>query len=376
MITGTYNGDYLGIPLEHSYSEVWLFAIIASIPYVLLYFFILKIKVDDLNANKLPSFFLPFSIAVLFISLILTLSYGVGMMAQGIYSVPSFLKPFVVLINRVDALVLSSILILSPYVKWRYAIIIGVLICLISFYRGSLMFLPIVFFLFYFRFMTYSDFLGKTNRLSKFMTVILFSILLVVILQNISYLYELREAIRGLESQDFPIFELIFGKFIGRLSNLSSLLRFDLYSQHYLASIDQLPYFAFLIDSLKAIWGGFLSVPVMNHYDYWTLINDPWGFRVYAQQTGIIPALGLSFFKSPVILMLDIFVIIICIYYVVRLFTFFLGINGKYAAMTIIIFAILSGAPNQFSNPLFHLIVIWFILLSFRLFIYQFNKNL
>ena len=76
-------------------------------------------------------------------------------------------------------------------------------------------------------------------------------------------------------------------------------------------------------------------------------------FRVYAQQTGLIPALGLSFFKSPIILLLDIFVITICIYYVVRLFTFFLGVNGKYAAMTIIIFAILSGAPNQFGPTLY-----------------------
>ena len=47
MITGTYNGDYLGVPLEHSNMEVWLFAIIASMPYLFLYFFILKIKVDE-----------------------------------------------------------------------------------------------------------------------------------------------------------------------------------------------------------------------------------------------------------------------------------------------------------------------------------------
>jgi hypothetical protein len=96
----------------------------------------------------------------------------------------------------------------------------------------------------------------------------------------------------------------------------------------------------------------------MAHYIYYTLILDANSFGSYAMQTGVIPALGLSWMKSPIIMVFDIAITVLSIFYTVRLSTIFLGYSGKYLAMSLLIFAILSGAPSQFSLPIFHLAVV------------------
>jgi len=191
-------------------------------------------------------------------------------------------------------------------------------------------------------------------------------ILLAFLLYFAPELYGIRDSIRGVETQQHPAHEFIFGKLIGRFSNLPALLmfegRYDLFNQR----IDELQVFSYLADCLKYIWGGFIKTPVMNHYDYFTSILDPDAAGFYAMQTGVIPAMGLSMMKSPLIMIFDMLITCLSIYYTVRLSTFFLGYSGKYLAMALQVFAILSGAPNQFSNPVFHLLLLAIIFLVIK----------
>ena len=96
-----YNGDFLGVPLRQSHAEVWIAAAIASLPYLILFFMIYRIAPTNIKSVYIPNLFLYFSLIILTISLLLTVFYGVGMMATGIYSVPSIIKPVVVVINRI-----------------------------------------------------------------------------------------------------------------------------------------------------------------------------------------------------------------------------------------------------------------------------------
>ena len=106
----------------------------------------------------------------------------------------------------------------------------------------------------------------------------------------------------------------------------------------------------------------------MNHYDFFTSINDHYAAGFYAMQTGTIPALSISMMKSPAILLIDLALTILCIYLVVKLSTFFLGEYGKYLSITLLILPVLSGAPNQFSAPIFNLIVISVIYILIKYF--------
>ena len=144
-----YNGDFLGIPLKQSHSQVWLYSIYASLPYIFLYYIVLKVKPLSRHPLEIPKQFVLFSYFLLIASLILTIVYGVGMMAQEIYSVPSLIKPLVVLINRIEPLSLVCILLLSPYVKWRTAIFLSTMLFTVFIFRGSLSALPILFIVFF-----------------------------------------------------------------------------------------------------------------------------------------------------------------------------------------------------------------------------------
>lgn len=368
-----YNGDFLGVPLRQSHAEVWLTAAIASLPYLILFLMIYKIAPTNIQPVYITNLFLYFSLIILIISLLLTVFYGVGMMATGIYSVPSIIKPIVVVINRIEPITLSSILLLSPYIKWRAALIIASLLLLITIFRGSLMTVPILLMIFFYRFLINSNY--KSNLNSTFWIFLLSSLIIVFIIYFLPQIYEIRDSMRGVSANSMPIFDLIFGKLIGRMSNLSALLIFDWRFDLFKESIDQLPYFSYLIDTLKYVWGGFIKTPVMNHYDYFTSINDHYAYGFYAMQSGTIPAIGISIMKSPAIGIFDIMLTFICIYYVIKLTTFFLGENGKYLAMILMVFPVLSGAPNQFALPIYNFIFIIIIFIVVKYLSYNYKKK-
>ena len=308
----------------------------------------------------LPRLFVLFVLIILILSLVLTVTYGVGMMAQGIYSIPAPLKPIAVLINRIDPVVIAGILILSPYVKFRTAVLAAGLLLLITLARGSLQYVPFTLLVCFYRFMSQEKRLSKAKEKSKLTIYILFFIITAILINFAPKLYEFRESIREIEdiNINYEFYEFLFGKLIGRLSNLSALLMFDGSYDLFYQRIDELQPFAYLIDCLKYFWGSVIKTPVINHYDYFTSILDPNALGFYAMQTGVLPAMGLSWIKSPIIMVFDIAITVLSIFYTVRLSTFFLGYYGKYLAMSLLIFAVLSGAPNQFSLPIFHLAVV------------------
>lgn len=360
-----YNGDFQGIPIEHSNFEVWKYACIASIPYLVLYFLILKIKPNKINPIKLPKYYILFTIIILIISLILTLYFGVGIVGAKLYEAPLLLKPFIVIVNRIDPIVLAGILILSPYVKNRTALLAACLIILITTYRSSLQYLPFTLLLLFYRFMSFDEGV-KSHKYKKIKISIIFLLITILIVNYSQELFKYRDSLRNFEPLNIELKEFIFGRLIGRLSNLSALLifehKYDVFYQH----ISELDSLAYLVDMLKYFWGGFTQDLGISHYDYFTSMLDPNALGFYAMQTGVLPALGMSLMKSPLVLIFDIISTYICIFYTVRLSAYFLGERGKYLAMSLLIFAVLSGAPNQFSLPAINLLVIVIIFIIIK----------
>ena len=355
---GVYNGDFQGIPLKHSYFDVWGYACIASIPYLILYYIVSRVAPISATPIILPKLFVLFLLIILVLSLVLTVTYGVGMMAQGIYTTPAPLKPFVVLVNRIDPVIIAGILILSPFVKIRTALLAAGLLIIITIFRGSLQYVPFTLLVCFYRFISHQKRTLKVKKSRKLTTYTLLFIFIVFIINFAPDLYKFRESIRGVEAKNYDFYEFVFGKLIGRFSNLSALMIFEANYNLFYQRIDELQPFAYLVDCLKYFWGSFIKTPVMAHYVYFTAVLDPNAFGFYAMQTGVLPAMSLSWMKSPIIMVFDIAITGLSIFYTVRLSTFFLGYSGKYLAMSLLIFAVLSGAPSQFILPVFHLVVV------------------
>jgi len=357
---GIYNGDFQGIPIDQSNFEVWVNACTASIPYLVLYMIILKTTPLRVSPIKLPKVFVIFAIVILILSLILTLTYGVGIIGKEIYQAPILLKPFIVVISRIDVVVLTGILILSPYINIRTALLAASLLLMITLYRTSLQYVAFVSLLLFYKFMLSNN--HKINKYNNQKIILIFLIIVAFITYITPDLYSFRDELRGSVSEGMEIEDFIFGRLIGRLSNLSALLIFESRYVLFNNDIDQLYSLSYLADTLKYFWGSFTSVLIISHYDYFTSILDPSAFGFYAMQTGVLPALGLSLMKSPIVMIFDAFVTCLFVFYTVRLSTFFLGESGKYLAMSLLIFAVLSGAPSQFSLPMIHLVVIAVVL--------------
>lgn len=379
VTNGTYNGDFDGIPTVHSKFEIWFYAGIASIPYLILYYIILKTAPMNVEPIRLPKLFIFFGFMVLILTLALTLNYNVGMVGKGLYSVPGLMKPLVVLINRIDTVTLAGIFILSPYIKFRNMVLVTALLLCISILRGSLQSVPFVLLLLFYRslmFDTHSLMPAKSKKLIIYTFLFILGLFLIYFAQT---LYEIRDMVRGAAESIRKIpttYEFIFGKLIGRFSNISALLMFNGRYDLFYNRIEELQDFSYLLDCLKYIWGSFIKIPIMNHYDYFTSILDPDAYGFYAMQTGVLPVMSLSMMKSPIIMIFDVLITCLLVYYTVRLATFFLGYSGKYLAMSLLIFATLSGAPSQFSNPVFQLIVIMIIFLIIKYLVTTKGKTL
>lgn len=373
---GIYNGDFQGIPIEQSNFEVWVYACIASMPYLVLYLIILRVTPNKVRPIKLPKFFVMFSIVILILSLILTLTYEVGVIGKEIYQAPILLKPFIVVISRIDPVVLAGILILSPYVKIRTALLAVGLLLMITLYRSSLQYVAFTLMLLYYKFMLSDKYTKKQNKNNKSKIIVIFFIITALIIYIAPELYRFRDELRGSVSEEMGVESFILGKLIGRLSNLSVLLIFESRHDLFNYNIDRLHSLSYLADTLKYFWGSFTKILIISHYDYFTSILDSNALGFYAMQTGVLPALGLSLMKSPIVMILDVFVTFLFVFYTIRLSTYFLGVSGKYLAMSLLIFAVLSGAPSQFSLPMINLAVIAIVLKIIKYFSIVSGKKL
>jgi hypothetical protein len=272
--------------------------------------------------------------------------------------------------------VLAGIMILSPYTKIRTAVLAAALLLMITLYRSSLQYVFFVMILLFYKFILSNANAKKINRNNNLKVVGIFFILTALIIYIAPDLYRFRDELRGSVSEEMEVEKFIFGKLIGRLSNLSALLifesRYDIFNYY----IDRLHSLSYLADTFKYFWGSFTKILLISHYDYFTSIIDSNAFGFYAMQTGVLPALGLSLLKSPIVMILDVFVTLLFIFYTIRLSTYFLGVSGKYLAMSLLIFAVLSGAPSQFSLPMINLAVIAIVLKIIKYFSIVSGKKL
>jgi ABC-type phosphate/phosphonate transport system permease subunit len=193
------------------------------------------------------------------------------------------------------------------------------------------------------------------------------SVILTVFIIAGPQLFEYRDEIRGAQTKEVEMEEFILGKVSGRLSNLTALLIFNSRYEQFSNNIYELHYMSYFADTLKYFWGGFTKNLLPTHYDYFTSVLDPNAMGYYAMMTGTIPALGLSYMMSPMIMLFDLFVTYVFIIYTLKLSTYILGSYGKILAFSMLIFAVLSGAPGQFSILMINLTVILILIKTFNI---------
>ena len=113
LYAGSLNGDFTAY--EDINKFVLFLAFVASIcPFYFLYLYLKQKQIKECSSIGEIKYFDTVVISLLVINIFLALKYKVGRLAShDIYQVPFFVKPFIVIVNRIDAYIISGYFIVS-----------------------------------------------------------------------------------------------------------------------------------------------------------------------------------------------------------------------------------------------------------------------
>jgi len=298
-------------------------------------------------------------IALLLFDIFLSLTYKVGLYAQSqIYDVPFFLKPLIVIVNKLDMYVLCGLLLMSSrFSRFIKIIVIGLLVVL-SISRASI-------FVFLFLFLVFIANGQIKFRIKQF---IIFFIVLTVTFGFLPKLFEYREVLRKGDdakkieiSDNEKLNDFIKSKVIGRISSLSSVTYFYQNNQYISETKNKVKDFEYIIEFFRPFYGGIIKENKIGYTYYFTNFYDDTAGVDYGIMYGLPSVLLLSYIKGVFILLLNLILIICAIYIIIFFSSYLFGKNHKEFSFVLLFYPMMSGVSSEFGQILLYLLFISFI---------------
>lgn len=358
IITGTYNGDFIGVKV--TISPLLLFGnfIISIIPYLILWLFYKHYRGKSVRHPIKINMIIFYKgvILTLVLHLIVTLLFGVGKMAADDYHAPAILVPFIQILNRFSPVYFGGLFILMSDNKKKNIVvaILIIIVCIARFSLGAFFYLSLIYY-----FKNYSS----VTRFLKTHFVITLLILIVspIVLQ---FLFSSRDNLRGQENYKYSTALIIPGRVIGRISSFSNSAYFleNMLSFKWAATKEMDPdYFS------KELISGILGVKYTTDDrpariilgDYYAKIKNI-GFMV-----GIPGTLIMSYLYSNSTFWINLFLLLLVICLSFKTFRL---IDSPFCNEYVIIFMIFpmtSGVGNEFTFTITcFLVIIMFFKIS------------
>lgn len=363
LFTGSLNGDFTAF--EDINIFVLFLSFIASIsPFCFLYLYLKQKEIKEYSSIGEIKYFDTVVISLLVVDVFLALKYEVGRLAShDIYQVPFFVKPFIVVVNRIDAYVVSGYLIVSNLFSKKSNIIVIALLVILSLSRASV-------FVFLFLVLIYS-LSGKLNFSLKKLAV--FAVVFALTFQFIPLLFDYRESLRnGDEAKLIQIFDttelvkFVLDKLIGRVSSLSAVEYFFEHYHQIVAVKNQIGDFDFIIEFFRPFYGGVFRDELKSYTYFFTNIYDANAGSDYGVMYALPGVLLLSFIKGIHVLLLNLVFIISVIIFIVQLASFLFGSVYREFVFLLLFGPLMSGVPAEFGQLLFYLLVLAFLKLLYR----------
>lgn len=363
LFSGSLNGDFTAF--EDINMFVLFLTFIASIsPFCFLYFYLKQKELKEYSALGEIKYFDTAIISLLVVNIFLALKYEVGRLAShDIYQVPFFVKPFIVIVNRIDAYVISGYLIVSNLFSKKSNIIVIVLLIILSLSRASV-------FVFLFLILIYS-LSGKLSFSLK--KLVIFVVIFLLTFQFIPMLFDYRESLRnGDEAKLIQIFDttelvkFVLAKLIGRVSSLSAVEYFFEHYHQIVAVKNSIGDYDFIIEFFRPFYGGVFRDELKSYTYFFTNIYDPNAGSDYGVMYALPGVLLLSFIKGLHVLLMNVVFIIMIIVFIVRLASFLFGNIYREFVYILLFGPLMSGVPAEFGQLLFYLLVLSFLKLLYR----------
>lgn len=369
VFTGNYNGDHLGKSTTLNQWELFINLLYNILPYIVL-FGLYKFSKRTKSEYKIS---VPIKLLGQFIFLIaifqitVTALFGVGRMGHAIYEAPAFFKPFIQISNRIDLIFGLFVYGLFVDTKNKTQFILWGLILVLAIFKNSLG--VFMFFAFYLV-LKYHDYVFSFIK-KRWLLTIFFLLLSPII---ISILYEIRTNLRNEDNLtiDFrkmqvdSFSEVIFGKFIARLSSFSN----SAFIIEKGKKIEQLARgnfttFQYTKEALIPLYGKIIDSKIT----YSSIQNIAAGGSKYTSlMNGTYGSLLIGSYVSRIVFFVNLFTLLLLI-----IFTFFLSNFIRHDKIKEILFFffcfnVLGGVSAHFFTTLFSTVLYMFLFLIFNSF--------
>jgi hypothetical protein len=368
LYAGSLNGDFTAY--EDINKFVLFLAFVASIcPFYFLYLYLKQKQIKECSSIGEIKYFDTVVISLLVINIFLALKYKVGRLAShDIYQVPFFVKPFIVIVNRIDAYIISGYFIVSNLFSKKNNVIVIVLLMILSLSRASV-------FVFLFLILIYS-LSGKLRFSIKKLAI--FGIIFLLTFQYVPLLFDYRESLRnGDDAKLIEIFDttelvkFVLAKLIGRVSSLSAVEYFFEHYHQIVAVKKNIGDFDFIIEFFRPFYGGIFRDELKSYTYFFTNIYDPNAGSDYGVMYALPGVLLLSYIKGLHVLLMNVVFIIMIIVFIVRLASFLFGSVYREFVYILLFGPLMSGVPAEFGQLLFYLLALTFIKLLYRHIIFK-----
>lgn len=356
IITGRYNGDYIGYPIYNK-SILVLAYILSFIPYLILWrFYIFFSKKKQINKPIIPNnkILKPFIICVILWQIFVSLVFGVGQMGDDPYSAPSFIKPIIQIFNRFPTSFIGAVYIalycrnnINQFLKIAFLIIIAGLA------KKSIsapIYVIYLFIIFYPK--TISTWIKK-YKLS-------FILLIIFIPSFVQLGYSFRDSLRGKQSEYTNSQSLIFGKLFGRLSSLSDLSFIMENIPYFIINSYEIEPLYFQKQVLSGSIGMYFAPKVTPEKQLFNTLGD--GSSNTSYMCSIPGNMIISIIKSPYVLVINILTLLFIYYATFRLIALIQIPKKNLLALFLLISPTNSGVANELAFiPMCILILILFL---------------
>lgn len=350
VLLGQFNGDYFGQPVYSSTGRLLAILGICLLPYFVTWKLAEVIdhfpprRVFEVHPVALMVFMLVGSAA----HIAVTVLYGVGVMDREVYSAPPIISLFIQVLNRLDPFYLGAFFILAtPKRSWTDVLAIALMVT-IGFLRAGI---GVFNYIFIALFAKYSMELMSLARRQPWL-VLPGAAALPIIVTN---LYEFRNRLRGDIQYEFTLAEMLFGRFMGRLSSFSNVAYIEQHSQSFAWASQSLEPLFYVKQGLVTLLGSGVA-PAMTPERL--LIAGNLSYEGYSSFMAGIPGnLFMAWHVSPGVAVLNLVVILGTVAAILWL-SRYLGSGASRAfGLGMLLYPLTSGVANEFASLLLNTMI-------------------
>jgi hypothetical protein len=342
LVLSQFNGDFFPHPVFLPAGALTFVLFLSLLPYLVLWRIagvIERLKPRAVFAVRDAPLIVLFA-GVLGAHISVTMLFGVGVMDQETYQAPALIQPFIQVLNRIDPFYVGAFFILATRKHAGTDLVAAGLMIAVGFLRAGLGAFTYVFIAFMAK---YHREIIATYRKAPWLILGA----LPVVPFTIGALYRLRGQLRGDLGSDLTIWELVFGRFIGRLSSYSNFAYIQQYERSFQWASSALESLYFFKQGMVSMLGSKMS-PLITPERVLISGNSAYdGNSTF--MTGIPGNLFMSWNVSPFDFVVTLSLILATVVGILWLSRFLENGVARYFGLAMLFYPITSGVANEFA---------------------------